>query len=59
MNYEPIFLKPVFKDYLWGGQKLKSIFNKNVENEDCTAESWEISTNKNGESIIKNGLYTR
>lgn len=42
-----------------GGQKLKSIFNKNVENEDCTAESWEISTNKNGESIIKNGLYTR
>lgn len=57
MNYEPIFLEPVFKDYIWGGQKLKNIFKKNVKNEECTAESWEISTNKNGESIIKNGEY--
>lgn len=57
MNYEPIFLEPKFKDYIWGGQKLKNIFRKNVENEECTAESWEISTNKNGESIIKNGTY--
>ncbi len=57
MNYEPIFLEPVFKDYIWGGQKLKNIFKKHVKNEECTAESWEISTNKNGESIIKNGEY--
>ena len=59
MNIEPIFLEPAYKDYIWGGQKLKNIFNKKVENEECTAESWEISTNKNGESIIKNGEYTR
>lgn len=57
MNYEPIFLEPVFKDYIWGGQKLKNIFNKKVENEECTAESWEISTNENGESMIRNGKY--
>lgn len=54
MNYEPIFLEPVFKDYMWGGQKLKNIFGKKVQNEECTAESWEISTNENGESRIKN-----
>lgn len=57
MKYEPIFLEPVFKDYIWGGQKLKNIFKKHVKNEECTAESWEISTNPNGESIIKNGEY--
>lgn len=57
MNYEPIFLEPEYKDYIWGGQKLKYKLNKNVKNEECTAESWEISTNKNGESTIKNGEY--
>ena len=57
MNYEPLFLEPEFKDYIWGGKKLKDIFKKNVKNEECTAESWEISTNKNGESVVKNGKY--
>ena len=57
MNIEPIFLEPEFKDYLWGGQKLKNIFHKKVKNEECTAESWEVSTNENGESKIKNGKY--
>lgn len=57
MKIEPIFLEPEFKDYLWGGQKLKSIFHKKVKNEECTAESWEISTNENGISTIRNGVY--
>lgn len=57
MNIEPIFLEPEFKDYLWGGQKLKNIFHKKVKNEECTAESWEVSTNENGATKIKNGEY--
>ena len=57
MKVEPLFLKPTFKDYIWGGKKLKDIFNKDVENTECTAESWEVSTNKNGESVIRNGEY--
>lgn len=52
---EPIFLGPVFKDYIWGGNKLKSLFGKNTPYE-ITAESWEVSTNKNGKSIVKNGI---
>ncbi len=51
-----IFLEPVFKDYIWGGQKLKQIFKKNTPY-DITAESWEISTNKNGVNKIINGEY--
>jgi len=52
-----IFLEPVFKDYIWGGKKLKEVFNKKVINEECTAESWEISTNKDGETVISNGDF--
>ncbi|MBR6034148.1 MAG: class I mannose-6-phosphate isomerase [Clostridia bacterium] len=51
---EPIFLEPAFKDYIWGGNKLKTLFGKNSPY-DITAESWEISTNKNGQSVIANG----
>lgn len=51
-----IFLEPVYKDYIWGGKKLKKELNKNTPY-DITAESWEISTNKNGESCIANGKW--
>lgn len=52
---EPIFLAPVFKDYIWGGNKLKTLFKKETPYE-ITAESWEVSTNQNGKSIVKNGI---
>ena len=51
-----IFLKSVYKDYIWGGTRLKKEFNKNTPYEK-TAESWEVSTNKNGKSIIINGEW--
>ena len=53
---EPIFLEPVFKDYIWGGNKLKKLFGKNSPY-NITAESWEVSTNKNGQSIIANTMF--
>ena len=51
-----IFMEPVFKNYIWGGEKLKKEFNKNTPF-DTTAESWEISSNKNGECRIINKEY--
>lgn len=51
-----IFMEPVYKDYIWGGEKLKKEFNKNTPFE-RTAESWEISSNKNGICKIKNEEY--
>lgn len=53
---EPLFCEPIYKDYIWGGEKLKSIYNKNTPFQK-TAESWEIASNKNGESVIKNGTH--
>lgn len=51
-----IFLEPVYKDYIWGGEKLKNNFKKNTPFEK-TAESWEISCNENGICKIKNEEY--
>lgn len=53
---EILFCEPVYKDYIWGGNKLKNKFNKNTPFEK-TAESWEIASNKNGDTIIRNGIY--
>jgi mannose-6-phosphate isomerase len=52
----PMQLKGALKDYIWGGQKLKSVFKKQTPLEQV-AESWEVSDRKEGESIIENGLY--
>lgn len=50
---EILFFEPVYKDYIWGGTRLKEYFNKNVETP-TAAESWEISTNEAGLSKIAN-----
>lgn len=53
---EIIKLKPAYKDYLWGGTKLKTSFHKTTDL-DIVAESWEVSTHKDGASVIENGQY--
>lgn len=45
-------LVPVFKDYIWGGEKLKSDFNKKADF-DKIAESWELCCHKNGTNLIE------
>ncbi len=45
-----IKLQPVLKDYLWGGEKLKTLFGR--EKDGIIAESWEVSIHKDGESTI-------
>ena len=38
-------ITPAYKDYLWGGTKLKEYYNKKSDL-DIIAESWEVSTHK-------------
>ena len=40
---------PVFKDYIWGGSKLKTEFHKETSL-DPVAESWELAAHKDGTS---------
>lgn len=49
-------LTPSFKDYLWGGQKLKEDYGKKTDLKPL-AESWEVSTHKDGPSYIQGGEY--
>lgn len=53
----PIKLIPAFKDYLWGGNLLKTKYNKKSDKE-IIAESWELSCHEDGESIIATGNYS-
>ncbi len=50
----PLKLTPAFKDYLWGGTRLREEFNKKCEF-DKVAESWELACHKDGNSVIQNG----
>jgi len=50
----PMILKPALKDYIWGGQRLKTEFHKQCDYTKL-AESWELSCHKDGLSIINNG----
>lgn len=50
----PLLLKPIIKDYIWGGQKLKTEYNKQSD-KDILSESWELSCHDDGISIIGNG----
>lgn len=47
-------ISPVFKDYIWGGTKLKTLYDKKSDL-DIVAESWELSTHKDGQCTIAQG----
>lgn len=53
---QPFHLTPAFKDYLWGGERLKTEFGKQTEIAPL-AESWELSIHKDGPSVIADGEW--
>ena len=54
MKTEPIKLSPAFKDYLWGGTRLKTEFGMKSDLEKL-AEAWELSCHPDGPSIVASG----
>ena len=51
----PLKFKPLFKEKIWGGKKLKNVLNKEDAG-DKTGESWEISTVKDNISVVSEGF---
>lgn len=49
-------LDPAFKDNLWGGTKLRTVFGKKCDY-DVIGESWELSAHPDGQSRIAEGSY--
>lgn len=54
MNLYPLKFKPILKERLWGGTKLKDVLNKPIESE-ITGESWELSGVDGDISEVSNG----
>ena len=56
-SFEPIIkLNPAFKDFLWGGTKLKELYQKE-SNYSIIAESWELSAHISGQSVVASGEH--
>ena len=53
---KPIKVKPAFKDYIWGGEKLRTVYGKKTDLSPL-AESWELSCHPDGPSIILGGEH--
>src|SRR5512133_3902071 len=51
----PLKFKPIIKDKIWGGTRLKKLLNKNTRT-DKAGESWEISGFPGSISKVKNGF---
>lgn len=51
-----IFLKPVFKQMIWGGDRLRSVFGYDIPGNN-TGECWAISAHPSGDCIIREGQF--
>ena len=53
---ELLFLKPVFKQMIWGGNRMRSEYGYDIPGDD-TGECWAISAHPNGDCVIENGIF--
>ncbi len=51
----PLKFQPIFKEKLWGGQKINTVLGKDYGNLPNCGETWELSGVTGNISIIKNG----
>jgi mannose-6-phosphate isomerase len=51
----PLKFSPILKDKIWGGSKLKTLFNKKASS-NLLGESWELSGYEGDESVVSNGF---
>ena len=54
MNLYPLSFAPIFKERIWGGEKLEKELHKPIH-QPLIGESWEVSTVKGDVSVISNG----
>ena len=53
---ELLFMDPVFKEAIWGGTKLRDVFDYEIPS-DTTGECWAISGHANGMSHVAGGRF--
>ena len=55
MKPYPLKFKPIYKQRIWGGQKLRGFFNKDIPQGEKIGESWELADLPDDKSVIANG----
>ena len=53
----PLTLQPLFKERVWGGQRLADLYHKPLPAGASIGESWEVSDRPGDENIITNGHF--
>ena len=54
-SYTHLKFETIFKDKIWGGQKIKTVLGKDFGDLPNCGETWEISGVKDNESIVSEG----
>jgi mannose-6-phosphate isomerase len=57
MKPYPLKSVPIFKHRIWGGQKLKEVFGKDLPPDAKIGESWELADLPQDKSLIANGPF--
>jgi mannose-6-phosphate isomerase len=52
----PLRFVPIIKEKIWGGNRLNTVLNKNLQGINKAGESWEISAVGSDLSIVENGF---
>lgn len=52
----PLKFKPIYKNKIWGGDKIKTVLNKDFSSLPNCGESWEISAVQGDISVVSNGF---
>jgi mannose-6-phosphate isomerase len=47
MKVYPLKFEPIYKQRIWGGQKLRKVFNKDIPTFEKIGESWELTFGDN------------
>jgi mannose-6-phosphate isomerase len=53
----PLKFRPIFKEKIWGGQKLADVLGKHLPPNQKIGESWEISAVPGSISTVANGIH--
>ncbi|MCD4684274.1 MAG: class I mannose-6-phosphate isomerase, partial [Bacteroidales bacterium] len=52
----PLIFKPIFKEKIWGGQKIKTVLGKDFSPLPNCGEVWVLSGVENNQTVIENGF---
>ncbi|MBN2024571.1 MAG: class I mannose-6-phosphate isomerase [Pirellulales bacterium] len=56
--WHPLRFRPLYKQYLWGGQKLRTVLDRPLDPNGVFAESWEVCDHGADQSVVLAGPLT-